>query len=166
MTQRTPHSHGLLVLLERPDDLAVYSEHPLHQDVLRRLIAPLKKEVAALDFDAPAAPPPPSYTLVVGTRNYSSWSMRPWLVMRHAALAFAALDVDVAGKGVNPALKGLSPSGLVPCLQVRIAASAVSQGTPRPVEPRRRSPRAPSAPPQRPPPPASLCGSPSRSSST
>lgn len=28
------------------------------------------------------------------------------------------LDVDVLGKGVNEALKGVSPSGLVPCLQV------------------------------------------------
>ena len=105
------------MLLERPEDLAVYSEHPLHQDVLRTLIAPLKKAVIALDFDVPP-PPPPSYTIVVGTRNYSSWSMRPWLVLRHSGVPFAALDVEVAGKGVNSALKGLSPSGLVPVLQV------------------------------------------------
>ena len=58
-------------------------------------------------------------TLVVGTRNYSSWSMRPWLVLRHLGVAFAEVDVAVLGKGPNDALKGASPSGLVPVLHVR-----------------------------------------------
>lgn len=88
VTQRAPHTHALLVLLERPEDLAVYADHPLHQDVLR-LILPLKKTVNAVDYDVPSSPSlpaaAPTYTLVVGTRNYSSWSMRPWLVLKHMA---------------------------------------------------------------------------------
>ena len=35
------------------------------------------------------------------------------------------LDVDVLGKGVNEALKGVSPSGLVPCLQVAGSAGGI-----------------------------------------
>jgi glutathione S-transferase len=57
-------------------------------------------------------------TLIVGTRNYSSWSMRPWLLMRHLGVAFVERDVEVLGKGPNAGLKPLSPSGLVPCLLV------------------------------------------------
>ncbi|HEY5719438.1 MAG TPA: glutathione S-transferase, partial [Gammaproteobacteria bacterium] len=26
--------------------------------------------------------------LVIGTRNYSSWSLRPWLLLRHLGIAF------------------------------------------------------------------------------
>lgn len=28
------------------------------------------------------------YTLVIGNKAYSSWSLRPWLLMRHAGIAF------------------------------------------------------------------------------
>ena len=27
-------------------------------------------------------------TLVIGNKNYSSWSLRPWLLMRHFGLQF------------------------------------------------------------------------------
>jgi glutathione S-transferase len=27
-------------------------------------------------------------TLVIGNKNYSSWSMRPWVLMRQAGIAF------------------------------------------------------------------------------
>jgi glutathione S-transferase len=54
--------------------------------------------------------------LTVGTRNYSSWSLRPWLLMRALNFEFETRDVDVLGRGVSPALKPFSPSGLVPVL--------------------------------------------------
>ncbi len=43
------------------------------------------------------------YTLVIGNKNYSSWSMRPWVAMRHAGVEFAEevipLDLpDTAGR--------------------------------------------------------------------
>ncbi len=31
----------------------------------------------------------PELTLVIGTRNYSSWSLRPWLLLRHLGLDFS-----------------------------------------------------------------------------
>ena len=29
-----------------------------------------------------------SLTLVIGNKNYSSWSLRPWLAMKQAGIAF------------------------------------------------------------------------------
>jgi hypothetical protein len=31
-------------------------------------------------------------TLVIGNKNYSSWSLRPWILMKHLGLAFAMLE--------------------------------------------------------------------------
>jgi glutathione S-transferase len=55
-------------------------------------------------------------TIYLGSRRYSSWSMRGWL-----AVKLAGLDVDeqvmrVDGSGATPAIKQASPSGLVPYL--------------------------------------------------
>lgn len=55
--------------------------------------------------------------LVIGTRRYSSWSLRGWLSVR-----LAGLDVDVqalrlAGGGKTVALKTLSPNGCAPYLE-------------------------------------------------
>ena len=30
----------------------------------------------------------PTLTLLIGNRNYSSWSLRAWLLMRQAAITF------------------------------------------------------------------------------
>ena len=56
------------------------------------------------------------YTLHIGNKNYSSWSLRPWLVMKHFGLPFREHLVSVAGRPFNPALKPLSGNGRVPCL--------------------------------------------------
>ena len=31
--------------------------------------------------------------LVIGNKNYSSWSMRPWVLMRHFGLAFEEIKL-------------------------------------------------------------------------
>ena len=54
--------------------------------------------------------------LYLGNRNYSSWSLRGWLVARLSGEPFEEVDVALAGKGPNPASTAFSPSGLVPCL--------------------------------------------------
>ncbi len=56
-------------------------------------------------------------TLVIGDRNFSSWSLRPWLAARQAGLPFAevAIRLDIEG-GTKEEILKYSPSGKVPCL--------------------------------------------------
>jgi glutathione S-transferase len=54
--------------------------------------------------------------LVIGQKRYSSWSLRPWILLRHAQYSFTEVNVDVEGIGFNERLLSLSPSGLVPIL--------------------------------------------------
>lgn len=66
-----------------------------------------------------------SLTLFVGSKNYSSWSFRPWLCLRHSGLAFNEEMVEgITGRGRNEAFFSFSPSGLVPVL--RDEASSVT----------------------------------------
>ena len=124
VTQRTSHTHGLLVTFAREAEYAAYEPHEGHLSVVKSAVRPIMKGVAALDFED--VPAPERLTLVIGTRNYSSWSMRPWLLMRHLCLDFEEREVDVLGKGYNVGLKHLSPSGLVPVLHVEGASPAAA----------------------------------------
>jgi len=54
--------------------------------------------------------------LYIGNRNYSSWSLRGWLAVKLSGEPFEAVQVELAGRGPNPANTAFSPSGLVPCL--------------------------------------------------
>ena len=55
------------------------------------------------------------YTLYVGNKNYSSWSLRGWLVTRLAGVPFTEIPVAL-DLGPDPANLAFLPSGLVPCL--------------------------------------------------
>ncbi|MBV9757455.1 MAG: glutathione S-transferase family protein [Alphaproteobacteria bacterium] len=57
--------------------------------------------------------------LFLGTRRYSSWSMRGWLLVKLAGLAVEEQVIPLDGTGGTAALKPISPSGLVPCLEHR-----------------------------------------------
>lgn len=57
-----------------------------------------------------------SVTLVVGNRNYSSWSLRPWLAMKHAGMAFDEVRVLLNRADTKELILRHSPSGRVPCL--------------------------------------------------
>ena len=35
------------------------------------------------------------YTLIIGNKNYSSWSMRPWLVLDHFDLTYVEVLVEL-----------------------------------------------------------------------
>ena len=35
----------------------------------------------------------PDFTLVIGNRNYSSWSLRPWMLMKHLGVAFREIQL-------------------------------------------------------------------------
>ena len=54
--------------------------------------------------------------LVIGNKNYSSWSLRPWLAMREAGIAFEELRIPMFEADSRAAMLRLSPTGKVPCL--------------------------------------------------
>jgi glutathione S-transferase len=55
-------------------------------------------------------------TLFIGTRRYSSWSLRGWLPVRLARLDVAEVMIPLSG-GSTPAVKAATPSGTVPYLE-------------------------------------------------
>ena len=57
------------------------------------------------------------FTLVVGNKNYSSWSLRPWLAMRQAGIAFEEVVIPLYQAGSKAALLAHSPAGKVPVLR-------------------------------------------------
>jgi len=56
------------------------------------------------------------YTLYIGNKNYSSWSLRGWLAAKLSAAPFREIQVPLRGVGPNPDNLAFSPSGYVPCL--------------------------------------------------
>ena len=56
--------------------------------------------------------------LVIGTKRYSSWSLRGWLAVRLAGLDVEEVVIPLAG-GATPAVKAISPGGTVPYLEHR-----------------------------------------------
>ncbi|ODU25685.1 MAG: glutathione S-transferase [Thiobacillus sp. SCN 62-729] len=58
----------------------------------------------------------PSLTLVIGNKNYSSWSLRPWLLLRQAGIPFEAVRIPLYRPGATEELAKWSPSGKVPAL--------------------------------------------------
>ena len=57
-----------------------------------------------------------SYRLVIGDKRHSSWSLRPWLVLRELALPFAETVVPLYQAATPAAIRRYSPSGRVPVL--------------------------------------------------
>jgi glutathione S-transferase len=56
------------------------------------------------------------YILVIGNKNYSSWSLRPWLAMRQAGLPFREVRIPLYTPESKAQIRSYSPSGKVPCL--------------------------------------------------
>jgi glutathione S-transferase len=56
--------------------------------------------------------------LLIGTKRYSSWSLRGWLLVHMAGLDVEEVVVPLAA-GVTQAIRDVSPSGLVPYLEHR-----------------------------------------------
>ncbi|MDR2213448.1 MAG: glutathione S-transferase family protein [Pseudomonadales bacterium] len=55
-------------------------------------------------------------TLVIGNKNYSSWSLRPWLLLRHFGIVFEELRIPLNLSETPPLLRELSPTGKAPVL--------------------------------------------------
>lgn len=57
----------------------------------------------------------PRLTLVIANCNYSSWSLRPWLLMRHSGIAFTERQILFSAE-FHEQVTRLSPAGRVPVL--------------------------------------------------
>ncbi len=55
-------------------------------------------------------------TLVIGNKNYSSWSLRPWIAMKVAGIAFDEVVIPLYEPGSREAILQYSPGGKVPVL--------------------------------------------------
>lgn len=57
-----------------------------------------------------------AYTLVTANRNYSSWSLRPWLLMKALGIGFTDRIEPFAAVENYEAFRAFSPTGQVPVL--------------------------------------------------
>ena len=60
----------------------------------------------------------PQLTLIIANRNYSSWSLRAWLVMKYAGVAFEEILVPLDTPATREEIDRYSPSGRLPVLLV------------------------------------------------
>lgn len=58
------------------------------------------------------------YTLVIGNKNYSSWSLRPWLAMAVTGIPFEEVLVPLDTATTKEEIAKHSPAGRVPVLKV------------------------------------------------
>ena len=54
--------------------------------------------------------------LIIGNKNYSTWSMRPWLVLKAFGIVFEEETALLSGEGWQAHIRSVSPSGRVPVL--------------------------------------------------
>jgi glutathione S-transferase len=57
-----------------------------------------------------------TYTLITANRNYSSWSLRPWVLMKALGIAFEDRLEPFTKPENYDAFRAFSPTGQVPCL--------------------------------------------------
>lgn len=55
-------------------------------------------------------------TLVIGNKNLSSWSLRPWLMLKHLGLAFEEVGLTLDTPQFKPAIARYCAAGRVPVL--------------------------------------------------
>jgi len=60
---------------------------------------------------------PEKLTLVIGNKNYSSWSLRPWLLMRQMGIPFEEILIPLYRPETKERILRYSPSGKVPALR-------------------------------------------------
>ncbi len=55
--------------------------------------------------------------LIIGNKNYSSWSLRPWLLLRHFDIPFEEVGIELFTDGYEKKLAKYSPTLRVPVLK-------------------------------------------------
>jgi glutathione S-transferase len=59
------------------------------------------------------------YTLIVGTKDWSSWSLRPYTALRHIGVPFDEEVVQLRRDTTSPEILKYSPNGRVPALKIQ-----------------------------------------------
>ncbi|BAZ16930.1 glutathione S-transferase domain protein [Calothrix sp. NIES-4071] len=57
-----------------------------------------------------------SFTLIIGNKNYSSWSLRPWLLMKQFGIEFNEIRIPLYQTETQSQISQYSDSGKVPVL--------------------------------------------------
>jgi glutathione S-transferase len=60
-----------------------------------------------------------AYTLVIGTKNWSSWSLRAWLALKAAGIPFEERLIALRRPDSAARIEKLSPSARIPVLYIR-----------------------------------------------
>ncbi len=55
-------------------------------------------------------------TLIIGNKNYSSWSLRPWFYLKHHGISFDEIRIPLYREDSKKRILTYSPSGKVPLL--------------------------------------------------
>ena len=58
----------------------------------------------------------PAFQLIIGNKNYSSWSLRPWLLLRKLSVSFEETQVLLQTEDFKQQVMRFSPVGKVPVL--------------------------------------------------
>lgn len=98
---------------------------------------------------------PTGMRLIIGNKNYSSWSLRAWLVLQHSGVAFEEVKLSLADIGTENSkfkreILRINPAGRVPVLvdgelvvwDTLAIAEYVAENSPTPLWPTDRSARA------------------------
>lgn len=56
--------------------------------------------------------------LHIGDKNYSSWSMRAWLALRHGGIDFEEVQHSLPDIGGKPSFGAISPNARLPALEI------------------------------------------------
>jgi glutathione S-transferase len=59
----------------------------------------------------------PDLTLIIGNKNYSSWSLRPWMLLKHLGVPFKEKVIPLQTPEFKDEVAKYGPSGRVPVLQ-------------------------------------------------
>jgi glutathione S-transferase len=57
------------------------------------------------------------FTIYIGNKNYSSWSLRGWLMLKHTGAAFEEVVIPLSEPSTRATILRHSPSGKVPALR-------------------------------------------------
>ena len=60
--------------------------------------------------------PVPAYRLIIGSKNVSSWSLRPWFLLKEAGLPFDEVEIALRQPNTRAEILRVSPTGKVPAL--------------------------------------------------
>ena len=59
-----------------------------------------------------------TYRLIVGTKNWSSWSLRPYMALRHIGVPFAEDVIRLRSDTTSEEVQRRTPAGRVPVLEI------------------------------------------------